>query len=83
MLGYRPQPECMGLDEVLDFFVDCEGDAFWRRHCPEPYPPIDEHDQVDLARAAGRVQGADSGLALPSNCESACKSDPLGWVMII
>jgi hypothetical protein len=28
------------------------------------YPPIDEDDHVKLARAAGRVQGAHSGLML-------------------
>ena len=56
----------MGSDEVLDFSIKHEGDAFWRRHCPVAYAPIDEHDQVDLARAAGKVQGAHSGLALSS-----------------
>src|SRR6056297_2994460 len=48
--------------EVLDFSVDHEGDAFWRRHCPTAYAPIaDQPSWLDLqwrrpsCRAAMRI----------------------------
>src|SRR6056297_2150130 len=79
----------MGSDEVLDFSIKHEGDGFWRRHCPVAYPPIDDQGQVNLGRAAGKVQGAHSGLALSLGCQetlialrerlSQSLTDPAGY----